>query len=138
MSESPTGLAAQRVAHALRDHERTGLGGVDEHRHRGDVAQAEHRVALAERAPRHRAERGERLVGRGLLGTVEPVELPEHHRDRLHLAPGGGDNLLDQHWEVALAEETGDRIDLPVVGVGTGRETGHAGVPRPPPGSAPR
>ena len=75
---------------------------------------------------------------RGLLGAVEPVELPEHHRDRLHLAPGGGDHLLEQHREMALAEETRDRVDLPVARCRYREEDRPRRVPRPRPGSAPR
>ena len=106
----------QRLAHPFGHDQRTGFRGVDEHRERDDVAEAEHRVALAQRAPRDGAERGERLVVCGGRCGFEAVELPEHDRDRLDLPARGRHHLLEQHGQVSLAEQAGDGVDLPLVG----------------------
>ena len=69
-------------------------------------------------------ERGERLLPRLDRRRREPVELPEHDRDRQHLAAGGRHHLLQHHREVPLAQQSRHRVDLPVARVGAGRQLG--------------
>ena len=76
---------------------------VSEHPDRHDVADAEQRVALAQRAPRHRTERSHRLVTRGRRRRLQAVHLPEHHRDRQHFPACRGDDLLEQYREMPFA-----------------------------------
>jgi hypothetical protein len=112
---------AERLAYAIGDDDRAGLGGVDEHAERDVVTEAEHGVALTHGAPRDGGEHVERFVACCVGRVAQAVELPEDDRHRLQLAPRRGDDLLEHDGQVTLAHEARERVDLPIVGRSAGR-----------------
>jgi hypothetical protein len=85
----------QRFAHPFGDQHRAGFRGVGQDGDRGDVAETEHRVGFAQRAPRDGPEHRHRLVAGLLRCVAQLVDLPEHDRHGQHLAPGRCDSLLE-------------------------------------------
>ena len=131
MSESPTGLA--RRASRTRSATTTAPGSaVSTSTPRAANSPSRNTVSPS-RIVRHATAPStvERLVACRVRCLVQAVEPPEDDRDRLDLAACRRHDLLEHDGQVALADETGHRVDLPVVGrLAGGRPVAALGLDR--------